>query len=396
MTLFINACVRSDSRTKRLADCLLSWWDDPVEEVRLAEVCLPKVDEAFLAKRDRLIAAERFEDSMFDYARQFAAADRIVIAAPYWDLSFPAALKQYLEQINVLGITFLYTPEGYPKGLCKAKELYYVATAGGSYVPEEFGFGYVKALAQNFYGIPKVKQFFVGGLDVAGAYVERLLQDGMAAILNDEDAPEVLPFEGNAPEDSENGTVEEGAGPDRKGGSVMRSLTIQKIGVTKLAADAVVNAANDALREGTGVCGAIFRDAGSTEMTAACRAIGHCDTGSAVITPGFRLPAKYVIHAVGPVYRDGRHGEPALLRGAYRKSLELCVEHDLHSIGFPLISSGLFGYPVEQAWEVAIRACKEFFKDYPDYEMDIIFAVLEDERKIMGERILNEIGVFEE
>ena len=176
----------------------------------------------------------------------------------------------------------------------------------------------------------------------------------------------------------------------------MRSLTIQKIGVTKLAADAVVNAANDALREGTGVCGAIFRDAGSSEMTAACRAIGHCDTGSAVITPGFRLPAKYVIHAVGPVYRDGRHGEPALLRGAYRKSLELCVEHDLHSIGFPLISSGVFGYPVEQAWEVAIRACKEFFKDYPDYEMDIIFAVLEDERKIMGERILNEIGVFEE
>ena len=307
MTLFINACVRRDSRTKRLADCLLSWWDDPVEEVLLVDANLPKVDEAFLAKRDRLIAAERFEDSMFDFARQFAAADRIVIAAPYWDLSFPAALKQYLEQINVLGITFLYTPEGYPKGLCKAKELYYVATAGGSFVPEEFGFGYVKALAENFYGIPKVKQFFVGGLDVAGADVERLVQDGMAAILNDPDAPEVLPFEGDEPEDA---AAWDGTDSERKGGSVMRSLTIQKIGVTQFAVDAVVNAANDALREGTGVCGAIFHDAGSAEMTAACRAIGHCDEGSAVITPGFRLPARYVIHAVGPRYRDGIHGEP--------------------------------------------------------------------------------------
>ena len=187
MTLFINACVRGDSRTKRLADCLLSRWDEPVEEVRLEDVDWPKVDEAFLAKRDRLIAAGRFEDPLFDLARQFAAADRIVIAAPYWDLSFPATLKQYLELINVLGVTFLYTPEGYPKGLCRAKELYYVTTAGGSYVPGEFGFGYVKSLAENFYGIPKVKQFFVGGLDVAGADVERLMHEGIEEIRNYED-----------------------------------------------------------------------------------------------------------------------------------------------------------------------------------------------------------------
>ena len=182
MILFINACVRTDSRTKRLADCLLAKWDEPVEEVRVGEVHFPMVDEVFLRRRDRLIAAGDFDDPLFDLARQFAAAERVVVAAPYWDLSFPAALKQYFEQINVLGITFAYTADGFPQGLCRAKELFYVSTAGGSYVPEEFGFGYVKALAQGFYGIPKVERFFVGGLDVYGADEEQLLAEGMEAI----------------------------------------------------------------------------------------------------------------------------------------------------------------------------------------------------------------------
>ena len=102
-------------------------------------------------------------------ANQFARADEIVIAAPFWDLSFPAALKQYFEQINVLGITFMYTPEGLPKGLCRASKLYYVMTAGGMYVPEEYGFGYVRALARNFYGIEDVKLIKAVGLDIAGA-----------------------------------------------------------------------------------------------------------------------------------------------------------------------------------------------------------------------------------
>ena len=89
-----------------------------------------------------------------------------MVAAPYWDLSFPAALKQYFEQINVLGITFKYSPEGTPIPLCKEKELIYVTTAGGVFVPEEFGFGYVKALAQGFYGIPDVRQVREVGLDI--------------------------------------------------------------------------------------------------------------------------------------------------------------------------------------------------------------------------------------
>ena len=102
-----------------------------------------------------------------------------MIAAPYWDLSFPAILKQYLEKINVPGVTFFYTPEGFPQGLCRAEELFYVTTAGGTYVPEEFGFGYVKALAENYYGIRNVRLVQAVGLDLDGADPERILRESM-------------------------------------------------------------------------------------------------------------------------------------------------------------------------------------------------------------------------
>ena len=123
-------------------------------------------------------------------------------------------------------------------------------------------------------------------------------------------------------------------------------------------------------------------------MTKACSKYGHCDEGSAVITPGFRLPAKYVIHAVGPRWRDGNHDEPKLLYSAYKTSLELAKENDLHSIGFPFISAGIFGYPKDQAWEVAISACNDFIADN-DYDIDIVFAVLDDEIMALGQSILN-------
>ena len=177
MILYINACVREHSRTKRLADSLIEGLGEEVEELRLSDVSFPVVDEAFLRNRDRLIAAGEFDSPLFALARQFAGADQIVIAAPYWDLSFPSALKQYFEQINVLGITFVYTPEGIPKGLCRAKKLYYVMTAGGMYVPEEFGFGYVRALAQNFYGIEDVQLIRAVGLDIDGADVESIMKE---------------------------------------------------------------------------------------------------------------------------------------------------------------------------------------------------------------------------
>lgn len=182
MTLLINACVRGNSRSRLLADYLLSKLGGPAEEVDLAGIHFPVADEAFLRRRDRLIAAGAFGDPLFRLAGQFARADRIVIAAPYWDLSFPAVLKQYFEQINVLGITFEYTPEGTPRGLCSAKKLYYVTTAGGAFVPEDFGFGYVKALAENFYGIPCVKQVMAKGLDIAGADEAGILREGRETI----------------------------------------------------------------------------------------------------------------------------------------------------------------------------------------------------------------------
>lgn len=174
--LFINACVRTESRTRRLTDKLLAKLGEPFTEVCVQEIPFPVVDEAFLRERDRLSAAGAFDNPIFALARQFAGAETIVIAAPYWDLSFPAALKQYFEQINVVGVSFDYTPEGVPVGSCRAKRLFYVTTAGGTYVPEEFGFGYVRALAQNYYGIRDVRKIEAVGLDVDGADVEAILK----------------------------------------------------------------------------------------------------------------------------------------------------------------------------------------------------------------------------
>ena len=172
----------------------------------------------------------------------------------------------------------------------------------------------------------------------------------------------------------------------------MSSISIRKIGITKLSTEAVVNAANTALLQGGGVCGFIFRDAGADDMTKACNAIGHCDEGCAVITPGFALPAKYVIHAVGPRYIDGNHDEPKLLYSAYKQSLMLAKENGIRSIGFPLISAGIFGYPVDKAWKKAIQACRDFINNNPDVDIEIVFAVLDDKIKAIGEGTLKAIG----
>lgn len=182
MILYINACVRSDSRTKLLADHLLSKFEGDIREVRLADVKFADVDEAYLAKRDSLAAAKDHSADMFSLARDFAAADEIIIAAPFWDLSFPASLKQYFEHINVIGLTFDYNDKGEPVGLCAAKKLYYVTTAGGKIFNEEYGFGYVRALAETFYGISNCVMFKAECLDIYGADTAAILEKAKSEI----------------------------------------------------------------------------------------------------------------------------------------------------------------------------------------------------------------------
>ena len=179
MILFINCCVRKDSRTKRLADAFLELLGGEVEQIDLENISFPVVDEAFITRRDMLKANGSYEDPIFNLGRQFASADKIVIAAPYYDLSFPASLKQYIEQINVSGLTFAYTPQGTPVGICKATDLYYITTAGGMFCPEEYGFGYIKALAENFYGIKNNRLISAVGLDIDGADPEKIISEAI-------------------------------------------------------------------------------------------------------------------------------------------------------------------------------------------------------------------------
>ena len=163
-------------------------------------------------------------------------------------------------------------------------------------------------------------------------------------------------------------------------------IEIRKISITELDTDAIVNAANEALAAGGGVCGAIFAAAGYKELQAACDVLAHCDEGDAVITPGFKLKAKYVIHAVGPRWRGGERDEAGRLASAYKKALELAVVNKCHSIGFPLISAGIFGYPVSDAWYVALHACGEFLDSHLDYSIQIVFAVLDDDIMAIGKK----------
>ncbi|MGI6578015.1 MAG: macro domain-containing protein [Eubacteriales bacterium] len=157
--------------------------------------------------------------------------------------------------------------------------------------------------------------------------------------------------------------------------------------ITKISVDAIVNAANTELRMGGGVCGAIFKAAGAVQLQAACEKLAPIKTGEAVITPGFSLPAKYVIHAAGPVYRGGKSGEEKQLRDCYINSLKLAVENNCASIAFPLISSGIYGYPKDEALRIATAAIQDFIKDS---DLEIYLAVFdkaafEGSRKLLGE-----------
>ena len=177
--LFINACVRPESRTLRLARRLLARLGEPakVTELDLQRESLQPLTAGTLEQRETLLRRGETDDPMFRYARQFAAAERIVLAAPYWDLSFPASVKTWLEHITVNGVTFSYAADGRPVGHCRAKRLYYVTTAGGPLLPPNHGYGYVKSLAETFYGIEETVLFSAELLDVDGMDAEAILQD---------------------------------------------------------------------------------------------------------------------------------------------------------------------------------------------------------------------------
>jgi O-acetyl-ADP-ribose deacetylase (regulator of RNase III) len=145
-------------------------------------------------------------------------------------------------------------------------------------------------------------------------------------------------------------------------------IELQQGDITKFHGDAIVNAANSRLAGGGGVDGAIHQAAGYTQLQAACRKLGGCETGDAKITPGFNLPAKHIIHTVGPVYRDGQHGEAERLSSCYRRSLEVGVENGCKTIAFPAISTGVYGYPFDEATEIALRATAEFLRQNESVE----------------------------
>lgn len=168
-------------------------------------------------------------------------------------------------------------------------------------------------------------------------------------------------------------------------------LQIIRNDITKMEVDAVVNAANSKLKMGGGVCGAIFKAAGAKELQAECDIIGVCNTGDAVVTKGYKLPAKYIIHAVGPVWNGGNSKEEKFLTDCYKNSLNLAKNYNLNSIAFPLISSGIYGYPKDKAFRVSVSAIQEFLLEN---DMMVYLIVFDKQAVEISEKLFKSIEKY--
>lgn len=181
MTLFINCCVRKNSRSLRLAKAVLARLGDEYEESRVEELGLAPLNEEAIERRTSLVQEGRLDDPSLALSKQFASAETIVIAAPYWDLGFPSLLKLYLEQVYVIGIVSSYDEMGRLHGLCQGKDLYFVTTSGGPYSPD-YGYHYVREIATKYWGIKCSHLIFLDNLDIVGVDAEAKLNDAISAL----------------------------------------------------------------------------------------------------------------------------------------------------------------------------------------------------------------------
>lgn len=181
-TLFVNACVRPESRTLKLAKHVLEKLGNEYTEVNLEKENIQPLNLETLQQRDALLNEKDFDAPMLKYAKQFATAETVVIAAPYWDLSFPAMLKNYIEAVTVNGITFTYSEEGFPVSLNNIKKVIYVTTAGGPTTNMDFGCEYITGVCKNLYGIQEIKCYKAEMLDVIGFDADKILAKTIAEI----------------------------------------------------------------------------------------------------------------------------------------------------------------------------------------------------------------------
>ena len=190
--LYINACVKRDvdSRTDRLAQAYLKKSLEiqagKLSTVNLEEITMHPLSGKLLAEREKAIANNDFSGALFDLAKNFAAADEIVIAAPYWDMSFPASLKLYIEQICINKLTFSYDEKGRPRGLTNIKKAVYLTTSGGYIGSCNFGFEYIKGVFSTLFGIKEISFYSAEGFDISGNDPEQLIADAAKKILEDQ------------------------------------------------------------------------------------------------------------------------------------------------------------------------------------------------------------------